>query len=369
LEALSQVFFSPPWGPNSRAFGDSDHRAWGANRRQLGAPAASGDGQVTVFNLEDIFADTGVVSLQALNSPPGLPAWLSPVGQAYRFVSDAGAGDLELAVAFNYLQREAPPGYEHTLNLYYSPDNGETWQRLFTDLDLDHNQATAVMPGGGQGGPDGIYALVATLPMPALNPGWNQFAYPLPGSRGVGEALASIEGSYTSVYHQDATGFQLYDATVLDQHPEFASLVNDLAEFAFGNAYWIYATQAVTPYLGVPTASRPVAAVPNLLPATYYGWVSASPGFTPTVGMELTAWVNGILCGQGEVVELGGELAYKIQVSADTGDSCGVVGRATTFEVDNGIRLGSTLWDNRQAWFLPLPYTGSGRLYLPIITR
>lgn len=45
-EALTQIFLSPPWGPNTGGGGlNADMRAWGANSRQLGAPVASGDGR------------------------------------------------------------------------------------------------------------------------------------------------------------------------------------------------------------------------------------------------------------------------------------------------------------------------------------
>ena len=58
------------------------------------------------------------------------------------------------SMAFNYLQREVPPGYEHTLAIYYQAKDGDSWVRLDTQVDLDGNQATAVMPddaGWGQG--------------------------------------------------------------------------------------------------------------------------------------------------------------------------------------------------------------------------
>jgi hypothetical protein len=75
------------------------------------------------------------------------------------------------------------------------------------------------------------------------------------------------------------------------------------------------------------------------------------------------------LCGQGEIVEMSGGLAYKVQVAADTGDDCGALGRTVVFQLDDSSRLGISPWDNRQAWFLPLPSVGGGGLYLPIIAR
>ena len=107
----------------------ADTLAWGANRTALEAPIASSDGQATIYNREDALADTGTGPLQALAVIPTVPEWLTPVGQAYRFVATR---PIPRTIGFNDLQREVPPGYEHTLQLYYSPDEGKTgagWRR------------------------------------------------------------------------------------------------------------------------------------------------------------------------------------------------------------------------------------------------
>jgi uncharacterized repeat protein (TIGR01451 family) len=362
-EALSRVFVNPAWGPIRRGFGGNT-RAWGANVRQLGAPVASGDGQVTIWNAEDLFADMGAVSLQALGSLPHLPAWLAPVGQGYRFVAE---DDAPRQIVFEYLQRDVPSGYEHSLRVYYSPDEGQTWHRLATELNLDYNRATARMPGEVAGG-QGIYALLSTVEMPRLQPGWNAFGYPLPGSRALEAALASIEGAYTSVYFYDpaASRWQLYDATVLEQHPDYAALVNDLAALEFGRSYWLYATEAITPYLGVPSGggSRLAAASADPLPATFYGPLSATPHFTPAAGMTVTAYVgapfpnDAAACGSGVVTDVAGlGLAYALQLAPDTGDGCGAGGRAVAFSVGEQCMADTfvlpSAW-NRQAWYHPL---------------
>lgn len=370
-EALSQVYLSPPWGPNNASFGmGGNARAWGANQRLLGAPVASGDGQVTIFNLEDIFADTGTVSLQALNDLPGLPLWLTPVGQGYRFVSDEV---FPRAMVLNYLQRDVPEGYEHTLYVYYSPDEGATWLRLATERDTDHNQATAQMPDDeatsyGQG----IYAVLSTIDMPSFQEGWNQFGYPLPGTREVTLALASIEGAYTSVYYYDSAAgrWRLHDATVLAEQPEYAGLVNDLAALEFGRSYWLYATEAITLYLGVPEEGEQGGMGAGQPPATFYGPISPAEGFTPTVGMVVTATVEGVVCGSGVVSDGvgGGSLAYAIQVVADTGDGCGAPGRTVLFAV-GGQTLAGHGWDNSRAWYYPLTPQPVLRFYLPLIFK
>ncbi len=369
-EAVTQIFLTPPWGPNDAgacAGGCGNQRAWGANNRQLGAPAASGDGQVTIFNLQDIFAKTGTISLQSLNSLPHLPLWLSPVGKGYRFA----AGEVfPRALMINYLQRDVPAGNEHTLHVYYLPEGSTTWQRLPTDLDPHDNQATATMPNNAING-QGIYALLSTIDTPPLQPGWNLFGYPLAGSREITRALASIDGAYTSIYFYDriTAQWRLYDATVIQNHPAYAALTNDLVKFEYSQSYWLHATQAITLYLGVPLDSElPQPAIIGQPPATFYGPVSATSTFTPTDGMTITAAVGGNLCGQGQVINWLGNLAYKVQVAADSGNGCGVLGRSVSFSI-GGQSLNSYPWDNTQAQYRPLGPTTGFHIYLPVVLK
>lgn len=366
-EAMSQLFLSPPWGPNSSNFdGGANTRSWGANTRQLGAPVASGDGQVSIFNFTDIFAETGTVSLQSVNNIPSLPVWLTQVGQAYRFSADER---FPRAIAFDYLQKEVPPGYEYTLNIYYSPDEGLTWERLETQLETQYNRATAIMPDNAANS-QGIYALVATVEMPALDQGWNLFAYSIPVSRTLPLALASIQDKYTSVYFYLDGNWTLFDATVLRDHPDFSALVNDLTQFDPNRAYWIYATQPVTPYLGVPAeSSAALAPALSLPPATFYGWVTPYQGFVPQAGMTVEAWIDGFLCGTGTVQSWLDKLAYKLQVLADNGNNCGITGRRIEFRVGGvSLPLNYSAWDNSQAWFRPLG-PPDARLFLPLLRR
>ena len=263
-ETISHVFLSPPWGPQTTCTGDScgsDKRAWGANRRLLGAPAISGDGQVTIFNLEDVFAETGTVSLQALNAIPDLPTWVTQVGQGYRFRADEY---FPRSLAFEYLLREVPPGYEDTLAIYYRANGSPLWQRLATSVDMDENQAVAIMPDDAVEG-QGIYVLVATVEMTSLEAGWNLFTYPNRDVRLITETLASIAGEYQTVY--DFTGDYIYDTTIPDT---FAEFVNDLDVFENLGHYWIYVTKPVTIYVNVQNASN---RAPNITlpPATFYG--------------------------------------------------------------------------------------------------
>jgi len=359
-EAMTNVYLSPPWGPNqSGLLSGGNRRAWGANSRLLGAPVASGDGQVTIFNLNDIFADTGTVSLQAISSLPSLPPWLTPVGQGYRFTPNQ---QFERVIAFDYLQRDVPAGYEHTLRIYYSPDSGTTWQRLDTDIDIDDNRATAVMPGNDLKG-EGIYAVMATVELPALSAGWNLVGYPLPGSRAVRQALASISGAYRSMQWFDGSAWRIYDPAVAQDHAIFDGLVNTLTELQFGQVYWLYANQDIVFFIGVPQAGEitPASALTQP-PATIYGPVLAS-------GAEVEAWAGQALCATAAIVPLNAGSAYKIQVPAGMSNGCGVEGQSLALKIA-GKTVATAVWDNTQATYLPLEQ-GSAQsfIFLPLLVN
>ena len=344
-ETISHVFLSPPWGPQTTCTGDScgaDKRAWGANRRLLGAPAISGDGQVTIFNLEDIFADTGTVSLQAINAVPNLPTWVTQVGQGYRFSAEENFMDTR-ALAFSYLQREVPPGHEDTLAIYYQANNTTSWQRLDTIVDMDENQAAVVIPKDVAQG-QGIYVLVATIEMASLEAGWNQFTYPNRDTRPVIETLISITGSYNTVY--DESGHYIYDTTV---PTEFITIVNNLEEFQSLGHYWIYVTQTVTVYVDVPDFTGRAAGI-TLPPATFYGWVVPWADYTPVFGDRIEAYVDGVLCGEGRVEPLNGQLAYKVVVAAAYNDNgCGTSSRHVNFTIAGHSVPMPFMWNNTQA--------------------
>ncbi|MCI0395709.1 MAG: FG-GAP-like repeat-containing protein, partial [Chloroflexi bacterium] len=362
-EAMTSFYLGDGWGGNRQGWGGNrqgwggNRQGWGGNRQGWGAPVASGDGQVIIFNVSNIFSDTGVTSLQALSFLPGLPAWLTPVGQGYRFKASAA---YTRSIAFGYLQTDVPGGdlYEYVLQIYYSPDEGQSWQPLPTELDTLDNLAAATMPAANQGG--GLYVLASTIELPSLLEGWNQIVYPLPGVISVTEALASIEGKYTSLYFQDpeTSEWQLHDATVIDDQPELAGLVNDLANLAFGRSYWLYATEAVSFYLGLADGldGRAPGFLPELPPATYYGWITPTAGFTPTAGMSVTATISGTLCGQGLVQSWSGGLAYRVHVRAEgpAAPGCGADGRPVVFAVGGVTMAEEAAWDNSQAQYHPL---------------
>ena len=352
-EEITEFFINGGWGPGG---GD---RVWiPTHRYGLGvsyrhgwqAPVTSNDGQATIFDLDYILGENPNnpnYILQSLSTPPNLPSWLTPVSKAYGFSSET---IFNSSIMFDYLQRAVPQGQEDDLSIYYLPDDGDSWQRLPTELDTHHNLASAKMPEQGEA----IYALMSTIEMPPFEQGWNLFGYPLAQKQPVTEALASIEDSYTSLYHYDMSSqlWRLHDQTVVR---EFSGLVNDLTDLEFGHSYYIYATEPITLYLGIPaTANRQPMDVEGLElpPATFYGEVvTQSNSFTPTVGMTVTAWVGDTVCGQTKIEPWQEKLAYKLQVK-NYSDCRGtnivfkVEGEVDTWEMD-----GTPEWNNSQAQF------------------
>ncbi|MCW5844364.1 MAG: VCBS repeat-containing protein [Caldilinea sp.] len=353
------------WGPPGRGgAGAADVRAMGANRRTMEAPVSSGDGRVTIFKLDDLLGDSGALTLQALNEPPQMAPWLTPVGKAYRF---AATEPFTRTIAFNYLQRDVPEGFEPVLRLYFLPDGGG-WQPLDTRLDADENLAAARMPAQA----NGVYVLAASVELPQLQEGWNLLAYTIPETRTVDVALASIRDDFTAVYQYDPateTGWRIYDNWLQANAPEFAELVNDLPALAYGQSYLIYATQTVTPYLAVPGPQAAVvqgaaatsdgvaaAAAPagpllpapasqvGTAPAVYYGILVASPG------ASVVARVGAVECGRAETRPGDdGALRYVLRVaSAAQLAGCGEPGTPVEFVVDGSVAAIES-WSNNRA--------------------
>ena len=198
-------------GPNSAMLGGSDYPMIGGTPHyQFTAPALSADSQVIIYNPDGIFEPNGIASLQILPSPPEISdeSWLVPVGQAYAVEPEATL-TTTLTIAVTYLQRDVPAGYEQTLALYYLPKGGSTWQRLPTFQFVENLVAANLQPAAG------IYAVMATVALPELQPGRNLFTYPLLDSRPITTALASLYGRYTDLYEVDANGRRLSAPTML----------------------------------------------------------------------------------------------------------------------------------------------------------
>ncbi|MCB9076512.1 MAG: VCBS repeat-containing protein [Anaerolineaceae bacterium] len=346
------------------------------------APIISSDGQVTIVKSENPLDTIGKYSLQALPAPINLPFWLTPVGQTYRFSTEDTV--VQNAISFQYLERDVPPGQEERLAIYYSPDEGESWERLETASYPFRNRASALMPQDGKG----LFALAATVEITGFHKGWNPLGYPITGERPVGQALASLGDKYTSVYGTEiltdgqTTLYRLYDRTVVENQPELAEFVNDLTHLEFSKSYWLYATEPFTLYLGVPDPPQPRttdtspsgsvtiaqndgstlspiqgASIPAILPTTIYGWVTPTTFISDIVGSQITAEMNGIVCGESSIAEWEGKAAYKIQVNASVPNSptsgCGGIGQPVVLKIDDQ-EVGRGVWDNSQAHYLPL---------------
>jgi hypothetical protein len=266
------------------------------------------------------------------------------VGNAYRFVTSQS---VPRTLAFNYLQREVPDGYEDTLRLYYSGDEGRSWQPLPSHRYIQENLVTA--PGDRSG----LYVLAAGVDIPLPQATWHLVAYPIAGSRPVTEALQSIAPYYATVMGYDgkdpANPWKVFDR-------EAPSWANDLKSLEFGQGYWISVTQPVTlqldvsPGAAISETAAPQAALGNTLgkrtpPAVYYGTVAAAPAIT--VGMPISASIDGMLCGRALIQE---QMRYVIKVlAADAPDvtGCGAPGRQVTFSTSGGQVLSPQVpWDN-----------------------
>ncbi|MEZ4767292.1 MAG: VCBS repeat-containing protein [Caldilineales bacterium] len=320
-----------------------------------GAPISSEDGQVAVYNRGDILGDPGTLSLQALAKPPNLPEWLTTVGRAYRFEA---RGTQERVMAFHYLRREVPPGYEHTLKVYYSADDGATWQRMPTDLYPGQNLATVAADDSG------MYVLAAAVDIPLYNKGWNLFSYPVPNTLPITDALRSLPaGSYGTIFGYDnedlADPWKVYDPT------PGMEWMSDLRQLEAGESYWISVTTQIDnpPLLmqvevaeGQPQVFDTSKINPLDLPlfqrtppAVYVGAVRNAPAAI-TAGATVDARVGDVICGSGEVISApDGGLRYTVKVeAADVGGNvaCGTPNRDVTFTVGGQTAPGTTQWSN-----------------------
>ncbi|MEM7346764.1 MAG: hypothetical protein AAF485_21180, partial [Chloroflexota bacterium] len=317
-EILSQFSLSHGWQANSRGWNansrgwNANSRGWNANSRGWNSPVSSSDGQVIIWNLEDIFAGGEVYSLQALTTFAELPDWFTQVGEAYRFSAPQGLANS--VISFQYLQRDIPNGFENNIQLYYSPDEGQTWEPLPTKLDPYRNLASAKVPG------EGIYTLISAVAVGPWQEGWTIFGYPLQGTRSVTQALSSIKDDYSIIYQHQAhsdTPWTLYDPQVVVDYPTLAPYVNNLHELRFSQGYHIHLTKPTTLLLN--TVSTEVGGrqrVTSLTPpATIFGWLDLDEQASPSL-VTVTAFIDGAVCGRTNTFLVGRKRAFKLQVQA-----------------------------------------------------
>jgi len=275
------------------------------------------------------------------------------VGQPHRLTTSPNAPDLGgTSITFSYLGRDVPPGEEQWLRVYFW--DGASWKQLETTLDAYHNLVSAPVQGPG------LYALISSIEIPLYGPGWNLFAYPVARPpHAVTETLCSLDGYYSTVYGYDAQDttdpWKVYDVGVPDW-------VNDLEVLEFGQQYWISVTRAITLRLRGSSdwgmaADMGSAINLQLPPATFYGPVVPCTGFTPAVGMPVTASVGSYPCGQSETLEVGDQVVYTVNVFGDGpggAAGCGTPGQPVTFEVASHVMAPAAVWDNARLWELAL---------------
>ncbi|HSH01632.1 MAG TPA: hypothetical protein VLL52_03875, partial [Anaerolineae bacterium] len=261
------------------------------------------------------------------------------------------------------LQTNVPGGnvYENLLTIYHSPDNGLSWQRLNTTLDTQENFAAAQMRGNG------LYTLLSTIAYDPFTTGWNNFGYVIPETRPVTDSLASIANQYGSIHRYTSgatTSWPLYDPLLDKNHPSFAPLVNTLTTLDYNQGYWITVTQPITLFMTPPDDTPSSFTNPSHLqslqlpPATYFGWITPTTSFTPTIGMPVTAWIDDTLCGSTNIIAWQGRLAYTVQVASEplwgTPNNCGQAGKTVTFKVGEWVMTHDRPWANDHAWYHPL---------------
>ena len=229
-ESVVRFAWMPGWdGYNFTGWGGYNFTGWGGNlNNSWQAPIASADGQVTILDLDDIFSNRSAVLVQSVENA-NLPSWLIPIGDMYRYLDDNTITNTT-AIQFRYLERNLPLIDESQLAIYFQPEGETAWQRLDTAVNPTLNVAFAEMPDGG------LYALVATIRVPAFRAGENLFSYPLLDSRSINDALASIKEVFDGVVEIDPSTGQ----PVEGEPP---------TEFVFGRLYRITVTQPTTLYL------------------------------------------------------------------------------------------------------------------------
>lgn len=80
-QEIVELFINGGWGPDCWSWG------FGTNTESWQTPVTSPDGQIRIYDLENILRGGQNYALQTLPIPPNLPIWFTPVGQAYRLQS------------------------------------------------------------------------------------------------------------------------------------------------------------------------------------------------------------------------------------------------------------------------------------------
>ncbi len=333
------------WGPN--------RQGWTTGRIGWNSPILSGDGQVILFDIDNMFGTTPPYSIQQLPNTADLSSWLTPIGQGYR-ISTPSQFTGTRTIMINYMQRSVPSlARESDLKIYYRPEGDNDWQVLDTAINTTRNLASALMVNRGD------YVLATTVTYPTLYAGeWNLFGYSIYNTRPVSEALASINGSYQTVLWYDPSDqlWDIYDTTI--KWP-LSELVNTLTQFEHGQGYWIFATETVTPSLGISVEPPSRQSLTESPPMVAYGWITESNHLNLAPGMTIEAHIAGQVCGTSQIEYINGRFAYTMQIPALQSGSCATTDATITFTIDGQDTAQSHKWSNKGAQFLPIRATGN----------
>lgn len=364
--------------------GGNPGRRWGGGRRSGSgrrrgryAPVTSADGNVIISGNNLEFDIGEFYTMQASATIPSPPGWATPMGQAYYLAATEKAPTLEdTSLRFEYLDDEVPPGEEEWLRIYFRGNEKGTWIQLPTSLDTYYNTASAQVQGPG------LYALMTSIEI-SLVEGWNLKAYTINQKRSIEDGLRSIEGKYATIYDYQE-GETAMDKLWKQYSPVVEEYANTLTTLEFGQGYWISATETITWYnrgVAAPAAALSdigdEATMPFLPPATFYGEVIPTNTFIPTAGMNVEAYIDGILCGKGETMtrttQDGEQVVYVINVLSDNVESkvsvCGRTGRIVQFRVDGREMEQTHLWSNGQFQKLNLVASPYHHVYMPVIIK
>jgi hypothetical protein len=356
------VDFAMGGNPARMRSGFARMRSGFARMRSGFAPATSTDGHVILYSESLDFPEGEFYTFQAATLIPSPPSWATVIGQAYWLTQSGGAPSLGgTSLDMGYMEQDIPAGEETWIKIYRWDDLSGGWNPLDTTVDTLENTAFAVVPGPG------LYVLMSTIEIPLYGPGWDQFAYPVQAVRPVTEALASIDGSYNTVYWYN--GSDIVDSWKLFS-PQVPLWVNDLASLQFGEGYWIHLTRSITLKLhGAGFAEEAQAPAQQLPPATYYGLVLPSDNFIPSPGMEVLAWTNGVKCGQAITQLVDGQVVYTVNVPADgpVTPGCGKYGAMVHFQVGDYRMAAIASWNTERVWQVSL--STRAWVYIPILIR
>ena len=351
--------------------------------RTGGAPVSSAEGDVLLDGGNLSFALGQFLLLQTTSSLPPLPPWATLIGQGYRFTTSPAPNAPNLtgsALSFSYLDSEVPVGEESGIQVYYRSPAATAWTAITTTLDTTFNMASIPTQGSG------LYAVMSSL-VGQLGPSWSMIGYPSQVARQVPNALTSIDGTYRAVYHYNAgrpaDPWELYS-------PSGPAWLNTPGLcLRFGEGYWVASTSTTTTTLrfrstldtgevtgcaATPAALAEAPATQSLgaagPPATYYGVVTSSAGFTAAAGQVVVARVGSAVCGQGVTQVVDNQVVYRVHVNGATADTpeCGLPGRTVSLEVA-GAAARSAAWGNATLHVLDITPATTVWTYLPLVRR